>query len=261
MGEALLGRLGKTVLQFELLLDDEDYELWKLREEMKKAEQIKDYMQMELLLEEYRTKMPSNSVHQQFYMYHCVKCKMCDTASRETVCQMLYEALLLTKPNLEETDVCIYNLTEIEIVLLLYRYHFSKWENNDVEKELSKILMYIQKVYSGRLKQETEIQVFLELVSYEEQMENYISAIKYIDEAIQVLSEGRSLEYIAELHFRKAQILEKQYRKNEGWETKKLICKRECLLAYHVFDTMEQDDKRNELETYCEEKLGWQITK
>ena len=37
VAERLLGRIGKTVLQFELLLNDEDYGLWKLREEIKKA--------------------------------------------------------------------------------------------------------------------------------------------------------------------------------------------------------------------------------
>lgn len=261
VAERLLGRIGKTVLQFELLLNDEDYGLWKLREEIKKAEQIEDYVQMEFLLEDYRKQMPSKSVHKQFYLYHCAKCKLFDGASRETICQMLYEALLLTKSKADEMDVCLCNPIEIEMLLFLYQNHFSKWENRDVEKELLKILSHVQKIYSGRLKQEMETRILLELIAYEKQMGDYIRVIKYADEAIGFLSQGRSLEHIAELHFIKAQMIEKLYNQSKEWDIEQRACKRECLMAYHVFDIMEQEDKRRELERYCEEKLGWRITK
>lgn len=85
--------------------------------------------------------------------------------------------------------------------------------------------------------------------------------IKYADEAIAFLSQGRSLEHIAELHFMKAQMIEKLYKQTIRWETEKYICQRECLMAYYVFDIMGQEDKTKELEKYCEEKLEWQITK
>lgn len=261
VAEALLGRIGKTVLQFELLLNEEDYVLWKLREEIKKAEQKEDYIQAKLLLEKYHSKMPQKSVHKQFYLLHGAKCKMSDCASDEAICQMLYEALMLTKSNIEETDVYLCNPIEIEILILLYRYHFSKWENKDVEVELSKILFLVENICSGRLKQEVGTQILWELISYEQKIGDYTRGIKYVDEAIVFLSQGRSLEYIAELHFVKAQMIEKLYMQSEEWEIEKRACQRECLMAYHVFDIMAEEDKRKELENYCEEKLGWQITK
>ncbi len=259
VAESLLGRIGKTVLQFELLLNDGDYMLWKLREEIKKAEQMEDYMQMELLLEDYHGKMPSKVVHKQFYLYYCAKCKLFHGVSNEIICQMLYEALLLTKPDTDEKDVILCNPTEIRIQLLLYRYCFSKWKKRDVEKELLKILIQVETIYSGRLKQEMVIQILLELIAYEMKMQNYKSTIKYVDEAIEFLSQDRSLEHIAELHFIKAQMIEKLYNQSEEWDVEENACKRECLMAYYVFDIMEQEEKREELARYCEEKLEWQI--
>ena len=92
-------------------------------------------------------------------------------------------------------------------------------------------------------------------------IDNYKSTEKYVDEAIEFLSQDRSLEHIAELHFIKAQMIEKLYNSGNEWDVKKHLCKRECLMAYYVFDIIEQQDKREELKKYCKEKLGWQITK
>lgn len=254
--ECLLGRIGKTVLQFELLLNDKDYTLWRLREEIKEAEQIENYMQIELLLEDYREQMPSKPVHEQYYLYHCAKCRMSAGASKEEICQMMHEALLLTKPKADEISVPLYNPMEIELLLFLYQHHFLKWEKKDVEKALLKILMHVQNVYSGRVKQEMEVRILWRLIEYKEEIGDYACAIRYIDEMVQFLAEGRSLEGIGELHFLKGKLLEKQYNRSEDWETKKRICQRECLQAYYVFDIMEQKDKRKEVENYCEEKLG-----
>lgn len=261
VAESLLGRIGKTVFQFELLSNDEDYVLWKLREEIKKAEQRDDYIQMELLLEKYYEKMPSKVVHKQFYLYYTAKCKSFHGVSNEIICEMLYDAILLTKSDVDERDIFLCNPTEIGILLLLYRYSFSKWIKKDVEKELLKILVQVENMYSGRLKQETEIQILLELIAYEMKIGNYKSTEKYVDEAIEFLSQDRSLEHIAELHFIKAQMIEKLYNSGNEWDVKKHLCKRECLMAYYVFDIIEQQDKREELKKYCKEKLGWQITK
>ena len=43
VAEALLGRIGKNVLEFELLLNDEDYLWWQKREDIRMAEEKKDY--------------------------------------------------------------------------------------------------------------------------------------------------------------------------------------------------------------------------
>lgn len=168
MAEALLGRIGKTVLQFELMLNDEDHALWKLREEIKKAEQVEDYLKVKLLLENYHTEMPSKSVHKQFYLYHCAKCKIFEGAPKETIYQMLYEALMFT--NADKRKEILYNAFEIEIILLLHRYEFSEWAHKDVEMELYNILRFVQKIYSGRLKQEIGTRILMELIAYEQKI-------------------------------------------------------------------------------------------
>lgn len=261
LAEALLGRIGKTVLQFELLLNEKDYFLWGLREKIQKTEKLELYNKTQVLLEEYRVKMPNESVHIQFYLYHIARCKMFDNAPKEEICQILFNALMMTKKNYKIDDVFLYNPIEIDIIVLLVHFNYFKYNNENIEIELLKILIYVKKVYSGSLKQEVLIKILLELIEYKKKNYDYTCVIKYIDEAISFLSQGRTLEYVGELHFQKAQMLEKIYKNSKQWKIEKINCTKECLMAYHVFEIMEKEDKSKDVEMFCEEKLQWQIIK
>ena len=75
-----------------------------------------------------------------------------------------------------------------------------------------------------------------------------------------IISVGRSMQYVGELHFLKAQVLscvQNSIDKNREWQDE---CKRECFMAYVVFGVMGKKEEKEEIYKYCLEKLNWQIT-
>ena len=260
--ECLLGRMGKEVLQFEILLNDEDYAAWNLREEIQKYEKESNYKKAAELLQIYEKQMPKmESVHEQFLLYHRAKVKIAEQAETEEITALLYHALKCTKPEMDtnEEEALLYNPIEIELILLLIHYNYPEWSGRDKEEELLKILNYVRKVYTGRQLEETTIRIFLGLIEAEQELGDYVRVLKYIDEAIDTISQGRGIEHIAELHFMKARMLEQTCHQKVEWKEREKDCREECLMAYYVFDLLGQKEEIEELQRFCEEKMGWQI--
>lgn len=76
--QMLLSRVGKEVNQFEIMLDEADYQQWKLRYEItqclgRELTKLDKQLQLEELLIQYKKIMPRNQkVHQQF----CLLCEI-----------------------------------------------------------------------------------------------------------------------------------------------------------------------------------------
>ena len=260
--ECLLGRIGKEVLQFEIISNEEDYYLWKLREEILKFEKEKNYLKAQEVLQDYENAMPQNdAIHTQFCLYHKAKVKLAAQKPDEEIIRLLYESLKYTKPEMDVEDEkdLLYNPTEIELMLLLIRYEYPGWMNRNKENELLKMLNHVRKVYTGRQFEETAVQIMLELIYLELQLEDYVRAIQYVDEAVDIISQGRGIEYLAELHFIKARAMEAIYHGRGDWVQYEKQCKNECLMAYYVFDIMGKEEIK-EVQKFCEDKLKWQIT-
>jgi len=86
------------------------------------------------------------------------------------------------------------------------------------------------------------------------------TALASIERALDIISVGRSMQYVGELHFLKAQVLscvQNSIDKNREWQDE---CKRECFMAYVVFGVMGKKEEKEEIYKYCLEKLNWQIT-
>lgn len=262
--EVLLGRIGKNVLQFELLLNDKDYYLWNLREEIVKAEKEEKWEVVKQVLYIYKENMPLNKkVHLQFYLFHKAKCEIVDLATIEEIFELLYQALTITKPEIElgNTENLLYSPMEIELYILLLKYKFPCWKEKDAEEELLRLKYYVNRIYSGRQKEITGTKILMALIEKEQEAGSYIHALKYIDEAIQFISQGRSIDRIAELHFLKAQMIEKLYFNSAEWNIQKQNCLRECLMAYSIFNLLDRNDEIERLRLFCEGKIEWQIIK
>lgn len=262
VAESLLGRIGKEVLQFELLLNDSDYHLWTTRQEIQKLMNSENYCEAEKLLTEYRKEMPQKgSVHEQFCLYHEALLEINKQAPAEEICVLLYRALKLTKPEIdgEDEEKLLYNPMEIELIIKLIHYGYSGWENRDKEKELLKLFAFAERIYSGRQKERTGTEILIELVAWELQEEKYAKVIVHVDKAVDFISQGRGIDNIAELHFIKAQALEQLYHRVPEWEGQERACKEECLMAYYVFDILGQMKEKQDVQQFCEDKLGWQI--
>ena len=263
VAEALLGRIGQKVLQFELLLNDNDHYLWIIRERIQKYVEEGNYNEVKELLGIYRLKMPKGeSVHEQFCLYY--EAQMAIKKGNKTIneiCEILYRALKLTKPEMDSgnEDAILYNPIEIDLIMMLIRYGYSVWHYRDAESELLKLFCYVEKVYSGTQREETGSRILLELISLVQHSEQYSRVIRYVDKAVDFISRGRGMDYIAELHFIKAKALEILYRENDRWTEQENFCKEECLMAYYVFDIFKQEKEKQEVQRFCEDKLGWQI--
>lgn len=261
MAESLLGRIGNQVLEFELLLNDIDYALWHLRQEIASEMRQNHFTVVKEMLDRYKKMMPDESVHEQFFLYNVAMVKLAENETEKEVCELLYQALKLTKPELdsESGEGILYNPLEIEIIVLLIRFNYEAWRNRDKEKELQKLFAFVEKIYKGSQKEDTSIKILIELVNLEWKIEDYRCVIKYVDEAVEYISQGRGIDYIADLHFLKAKAIEQQYHKSEEWSIEEKKCREECLMAYYVFEILKQEKELQDLREFCEVKLEWQI--
>lgn len=261
VAESLLGRIGKEVLQFEILLNDNDYQLWRIRQEILRAVSSNKYGEARKLLTDYRKKMPEEGVHEQFCLYHEAQIAIKERGVSNEICEWLYKALKLTKPEIDNQNEenILYNPMEIKLIVQLLHYNYWAWEEKDKEDELLRLFRYVENVYSGRQKESTGVEILLELIELALQMEKDLQAIEYIDKAVAVISRGRGIENIAELHFIKAKAIERVYHQSAEWREQEGTCKEECLMAYHVFDILKQWKEKQKVQKFCEDKLGWQI--
>lgn len=261
MAESLLGRIGKQVFEFELLLNDLDYRLWCLRQEIENEMRWENFEKVKELLRNYKEQMLEESVHQQFIFYYEAKIKIVEKASATEICELLYCALRLTKPEIDSDIVekILWNPMEIELLLLLVRHGYQVWKNKDNETMLLKLLAFVEKVYSGSQKEDTGAKILLELVELEWQLADDRRVIKYVDDAVDFIATGRGIDFLADAHFYKAKALERLYHHTGKWREEEKKCKEECLMAYYVFDILKQEKELQELQKFCEDKLAWQI--
>lgn len=253
--ETLLGRIGKEALQFEMILNDYDYSLWELRRKIETEMQHDRKENARQLLQEYEEKMPQDdNVHSQFVLYHRILLE--DDNQTEDRCAMANQALRYTCPDIEKA--VLYHEMEIELIILLVKKRYAEFEEG--KEWLAAILKVVQNIYTGRKKERISAKLLMELTMLEWNDKNYRGAIKCADKAIDVISHSRSIEYIGELHLIKAKALEKFYH-GKDWDKEEDNCKNECLMSYYTFDIMKNENGKQEVQKFCEEKLQWQIIK
>lgn len=273
--ETLLGRIGQEVTQFELVLNEEDYKRWEMRDKIAKYEEENRLDKIEIILEKYRTLIPEEkNLHLQFCDYYDSKLRLNalehnkipekDKLSEiEEINRVLYKALSYSKPSFifEKEKKQVYSPMEIELILLLIHYEYREWEHKNKEKKLLEILNFVKNIYSERVKEKMGIKILTELVHLSEKEKNDKKIIKYADDAIDFISQGRGVKKSAYFHFIKAKTMGKQYKDSDNSEILRKDCIEECLMAYYVYDIMNQLQERDEVEKYCKETLGWHITK
>ena len=175
VAEALLGRIGKEVFQFEILLNDFDFHLWSMRKDIIALVNAQKYSEAKALLIQYRNEMPqSESVHIQFCLYYEAQIGIYEGVSKEEICNLLYCALIQTMPDIATKDnkKLLYNAIEIELYVSLIHYGYSGWANQDKEYELLYIFSLVEKIFTGRKKEVIGMHIIMELVSYEQKKGN-----------------------------------------------------------------------------------------
>lgn len=259
MGERLLGRLGREAVRFELIQDEEDYDLWCLRNEIDSAMQQKEYDSAKKRIQEYQACTQQRHVlHKQYVLEQEVLLEMQTNKNVERIIEKAKEALFLSIPTFERVDVemLLYSQTEIELILILIHYGYMEF-GEETEWELQKLLDYVERMFEGQKKEQLSVRVVEELIYIASAQHDDEKIISYIEQAIDILAQGRTIRKIAGLRFYKAQILMAMY---EAQKDKISEIKQECLMAYAVSEVMGMVGLSEEIERFCEEKLQWRVT-
>lgn len=259
MGDRLLGRLGREEARFELIQDEEDYELWCLRNEIDNAMQQKEYDLAKKLIQEYQVcTEQKHMLHKQYVLEQEVMLEIQTNKDAELIIEKAKEALLISIPSFERVDAqkLLYSQTEIELILILIHYGYMEF-GEETEWELQKLLDYVERMFEGQKKEQLSVRVVEELIYIASAQHDDEKIISYIEQAIDILAQGRTIRKIASLRFYKAQILRRMY----GTQEDKISeIKQECLMAYAVSEVMGMVGLSEEIERFCEEKLQWRVT-
>lgn len=261
MAEALLGRIGKEVTQFELMLNDEDYAMWQRREVIYGLLEKENYCEAQEELKAYKNCIDETQhLHRQWYLYWSAKIKAALGQDKNEICKLAAKALNLTIPDLNDKGEQLYNPMEIRLILLLIQSEYSGWDIS-VETELERLYDYVERFYSEGLHENLGVEILLLLVEFAEKQTDDDKILLYAEKAVAFIAKGRGIQHIADLHFRRARAIERKFRQSELWGEQQKACKETCLMAYCTAQLMEETELLGRIERYCEEKLEWQITK
>lgn len=261
MAEALLGRVGKEVTQFELLLNDEDYAMWQKRESIHAALKEKRYDEVLEGVCQYENMLTEEqSLHRQRCLAWRVQLVEAQGVSREKIIRLASDALAYTISNIDSGMAGqLYNPLEIRLILVLARHnYFSAVEK--IEDRLLRLVRYVETYYSGRMKETLGIEILLTLIELMEQNGEDDKVISYVDQAVALIAKGRGIRHVAKLHYIKARAIERLYCGSANWEKQERCCREECAMAYYVAEIMGEKELMEEITAYCKEKLSWQIT-
>ena len=262
--EALLGRMGLSSDDFELLLGDEEYILQSERGAIRSDMAGRNMEDLEEKLARYTEKYGTNHpLHKQFILYYRMKLACWHKQSAEEIRRLAEQAFFCTKES-DEVPHCrnnLYSYTELDILLTMIQYGHENW--CDVLKNgyyLKQIIEYVGVYYAKESREEIEGRAWIQLIRIAGEYESRDTLLSYIDRAIACFSSGTGIERLAEVRFIKAQLL---LEKGDGAEnTEKQIeqCKEECCMAYCIYEVLGCTEKVREITSFCEEKLRWHIT-
>lgn len=257
LAQTILGRLGKEITLFETILNEEDFELWKIRTQIEKYVENNQFKAARDWIKKYRKIMPRDEfVHEQFCLYQEVILAEKEHKPVKEICDALERGIKLTIPDFEVriTKRRLYSPVEIQMILLLYRYDREKEEI--LEEELIHVLNYIEIYYKDEKKEKIETKIYLEIIHYQVQKGDDGKILSYIEKLMKVISEGEGFHYLKELYFLRATIKAKK----ADDRAVKVECIKDCQFAYELCKIEEDTKRQKQIEVFCEEVLGCQIT-
>lgn len=262
--ETLLARLGQSATDFELMLSDEEYDVWMERLAVRSAMAGKDYQAVEEIIKRYRQEnADKHKLHEQFCLYYEMKLAQWRGADKEEILELAQRALALTK-EIDAVPECKQNLytpIELDLLLTLIQYGHEKWSRLlEIVYCLKKIIDYVDAYYSIERQEDIEGRAWIELIRVAERYENADELLTYIDKAIACFSGATGIERLAEVRFIKAKLLWRCNKDADDKEEQMRLCKEECMMAYCIYDVLGHIEKIKEIEDFCLGELEWHIT-
>ena len=262
--ETLLARVGQNVANFEVLLEDEVFDLWAERMAIRSAMAGKQFDLVGEKVKAYRLENAGrHKLHEQFCLYYEMKLAEWRGEEPESICRIAEKALSFTKEKDEQPQIrdCLYTPMEVDLLLTLIQYQYGEWKNPwKRESCLLKMLEYVETYFNLERQEDIEGRAWLELLRLKSGYGDSEMLFPFIDRAIACFASGSGILRLAEVRFMKAKLLFKCSRNVEDREAKLRQCREECKMVYDIYDVMECEVQRREVEKFCEEELQWHIT-
>lgn len=262
--ETLLARVGQDAANFEVILEDEEFELWTERMAIRSAMAGKQFDIVQEKVEAYRRENAhKHKLHEQFCLYYEMKLAEWRGEAAEDICRLAEKALAFTKRIDEQPEIkeSLYTPMEMDLLLTLLQHRYQVWENPwKREQCLTKIIEYADVYFSTERQEDIEGRAWIELLKLEEKYGTPEKLLTYVDRAIACFAGGSGILRLAEARFVKAKLLLHISRSEEDGRGHREQCKEECKMVYSIYEAMECDAQRREVERFCEEELQWHIT-
>lgn len=259
--QTLLERLGIEINCFEMVLDEKDFKLFKLREQIEKDFNGKKYLLVQQNLNRYRKLINEKQVlHQQFCSYMDVKLEFVQGHIDIDLIEKIKAALKYTQKDIDDIgNTELFSLIEFELMFFLKKCE----KKEDYEFELQKLIHYSLTHYSYCQMRDVAAPLYMELIMFHQEHNNYIKMINDAEEALLLLQKGSSLKYIADFRFLKAKatyLYVQDLFENEIFnKTIKQKIFDECYMAYCIFEYERNEKKTKEVENFLMECLNVEI--
>lgn len=259
LGQALLGRIGKVVTLFETILDEDDYNLWKIRHEIDIFLEKHQLVKVQEKINAYRKVMPNDEqIHEQYCIFEEVRIMIAKKEAEERIYEFAKKGISITMDGFTKgNSIRLYNSIEIELLLILFHYNNSL-KNDVLEQELFEVLEFITKYYSGKEKEKIGIKIWLELLYYQEKKKDSEKILKYSQNAIDLINQGAGFYYLADIYFLRGRTMCELFSETKkAWQREKAL--EECKTAFQLFQIEGNKEQENKVIQFCEEKLQCQI--
>lgn len=206
--ERLMQRLGISDTRNESFLFRDEYDMWKLRQQMVNSMNREQYKQVEELLQEYKSKASmENPLEQQFCLVMEVQLLLAQGCGEQQIKERIERALKLTVPNIDTKSLhqLLLSEQEMDLVLEYSKYCHPKRITQCCEGLLEYVKQHIHDEYM-------KAKIFPKIVYYqciaEGEESDWDMLLQNCNEAIDCLRDTKRLYYFWELLCEREKIYE-----------------------------------------------------
>lgn len=256
ISETLLSRVGKTAYRFEFVLNEEDYKLYELRENIEKFTKEGKVEAAKEKLHEYEDLTPSDSVlHKQFIVYYQALLMEREKWESKDIIKLFHEAIDLTRPDYKEKtySLRLYSAMELKII-----YHLFLYEHYE-EEDLESVFRFVEEIYDEEEKRNVMLPFYLYLVKRYEEEENFHEMKRISGQAVSLILSGRSYLHLMDFYYYE---LWAEYELNKDimtWKEKRKELFQRCNEIYYMSMAIDDADMMEKVKVFSEDKIGWQI--
>jgi len=260
--ETLLERLGKVPHQFELILTDFDYNVYMCREDIKKKINEKDIHGAHNLIQKYdNLTQGRGSPHKQFIMVSRALLNELEGRDPKTTIDLLLKAITCTVPDFNTNEISDYflSLTEFNIILDILERMISLGMDDNAERILNQILNYLNRHSQMAQNRKIYLKVAVLAGNFFMKYNKYDMALEICDTGLTLHKGRRKMDYLGELLYIKAQLLERKFNEFTDWKLcKKNICLKLYLEAYYIFSFCGNISEAENIKKHLLEEYKWE---